>query len=136
MIGAPRKWCILVAEDDDLVAATVHQMLRREGFCITVAEDGQLALEAATNRRFDALLTDLRMPRLDGITLIQRLRADRPALPVIVMSGYAPVDWPSAIEKNGEGPTVVLDKPVRLKVLLNALRRILGAGSGNAAERV
>lgn len=72
---------ILVAEDDSLVAATVVDALQDEGFVVTLAGDSVAALEAAAHAGFDALLTDLRMPDMDGITLIERMRAEDPMLP-------------------------------------------------------
>ena len=118
---------ILVAEDDALLAATVDDFLTEQGFCVTVSPDGQHALEAASGMKVAALLTDLRMPRLDGQALVRLLRAGRPDLPVVVMTGYAPADRRATLQRDGEGPLILLDKPVRLDALLGALRQVLGA---------
>jgi CheY-like chemotaxis protein len=118
---------ILVAEDDALLAETVNEFLTQEGFCVAVSPDGQEALETASRKKFAALLTDLRMPRLDGTALVRRLRENRPELPVVVMTGFAPTDWRSTLQQEGEGPLVLLSKPIRLKNLLSALREVLGA---------
>ncbi len=117
---------ILVAEDDELLAATVDEFLTQEGFCVAVTPDGQEALEAASRKQIAALLTDLRMPRLDGIALVRRLRENRPELPVVVMTGFAPTDWRKTLQHEGEGPMVLLNKPIRLSNLLSALRQVLG----------
>lgn len=117
---------ILVAEDDALLAETVNEFLTQEGYCVAVSPDGQEALETASRKKFAALLTDLRMPRLDGAALVRRLRANRPELPVVVMTGFAPPDWRSTLQQEGEGPLVLLDKPIRLSNLLSALRQVLG----------
>lgn len=117
---------ILVAEDDALLAATVNEFLTQEGFCVAVSPDGQEALETASRKEIAALLTDLRMPRLDGVGLVRRLREIRPELPVVVMTGFAPADWRSRLQQDGEGPLVLLDKPIRLNSLLSALRQVLG----------
>jgi CheY-like chemotaxis protein len=116
---------ILVAEDDLLFAATVYDFLTGEGFCIAVAEDGQAALEFASQTKIAALVTDLKMPRLDGIALVRSLRATHPALPVVVMTGYAPIDWQTTLQRDGEGPLILLDKPIKLATLLSTLRRTL-----------
>jgi CheY-like chemotaxis protein len=118
---------ILVAEDDALLAETVNEFLTQEGFCVAVSPDGQEALETASKKKFAALLTDLRMPRLDGVALVRRLRENRPELPVVVMTGFVPADWHSTLQHEGEGPLVLLDKPIRLTNLLSALRQVLGA---------
>jgi len=122
---------VLVAEDDVLLAETVDDFLRQEGFCVLISSDGKIALQVANERHFDALLTDLRMPNLDGATLIRRLRAERPELPVIVMSGYAPPDWQTTLQREGEGPLILLNKPVRMNHLARALREILDPPSAS-----
>jgi CheY-like chemotaxis protein len=83
-------------------------------------------LQKATTCRFDVLLTDLRMPRLDGASLIRRLRADRPDLPLIVISGNAPEDWEDSLQRQGEGPLVLLNKPTRLQEVVRTLNSLLG----------
>jgi DNA-binding response OmpR family regulator len=122
---------VLVAEDDKLLASTVHDFLLDEGFDVCVAVDGAAALEAAADFKFDILLTDLRMPRLDGFELIRRLRADRPQLPVVVMSGNAPADLSESLRPHGSGPMVIIAKPMRLGQLLAALRQCGGGAPMN-----
>jgi len=124
---------ILVAEDDALLAETVNEFLTQEGYCVAISPDGQEALETASRKKFAALLTDLRMPRLDGAALVRRLRANCPELPVVVMTGFAPADWRSMLQQEGEGPLVLLDKPIRLKSLLSALREVLGTARHGAS---
>ncbi len=71
-------------------------------------------MEVASQTPVTALVTDLRMPRLDGKALIRRLRESRPALPVVVLTGYAPADWRTNLTHDGEGPLVLLDNPCGL----------------------
>ena len=117
---------VLVAEDDHLLAATVDDLLQANGFCVVVAGDGEEALASATKKRFDVLLTDLRMPRLDGASLIRRLRHDRPELPIVVMTGHAPSDWQTSLQHEGEGPLVLLHKPIGMRTLMRTLHEVLG----------
>ena len=68
-----RPLCVLVAEDEPLLALVVEEALVEEGHAVALAPDGQAALEAAAERGpFDVLLTDLRMPRLAGEELVWR----------------------------------------------------------------
>jgi CheY-like chemotaxis protein len=83
------------------------------------------ALEVAQQASFDLLLTDLRMPRLDGAELIRRLRSLKPALPVIVMTGQVPSAWESEFHRDGEGPTRLLCKPATLRTILDTVRDVL-----------
>jgi CheY-like chemotaxis protein len=123
---------VLVAEDEALAAMALEDCLLEQGFHVTLAEDGQAALEAASAAPFDVLLTDLRMPRLDGAALIRQLRAARPDLPVVVMSGHAGPSWRSDLHREGEGPIVMLHKPVNLGAIINALRGVVPGGDSGA----
>jgi DNA-binding response OmpR family regulator len=119
-------WRVLVAEDDDLFAEAIDTFLQEAGFTVFIASDGEAALRVAFDHRFDALLTDLRMPRIDGATLIRRMRAERPDLPVVVMSGNAPEDWRDSLQGQGEGPMVLLEKPTRMQDVVRTLHGVLG----------
>ncbi len=117
---------VLLAEDDFLLATTVTEFLRDEGYEVTVAQDGGAALLAATGLRFDVLLTDLRMPVMDGTALIRALRLQRPDLPVVVMSGDVPPEWHAAMEQpeTGTGQLKLIHKPMSLLQLREALRSV------------
>ncbi len=130
MVDAVHCWHVLVAEDDDLLADAIGTFLEQAGFRVVVALDGMAALAEAADCRFDALLTDLRMPRLDGAELIRKLRADRPQMPVIVMSGNAPEDWEDSLRRDGEGPLILLNKPTRLQEVVRTLNGLLGPHCG------
>lgn len=119
---------ILVAEDEALAAMAIEDELLREGYEVTLAPDGHAALQAAQQAMPDLLLTDLRMPRLDGAGLIRALRAASPSLPVVVMTGYAPAGGAEAFRDLGEGPVVLFTKPLDMDALLAELRRLLAGG--------
>ncbi len=119
------KLRVLLAEDDILLAATISEFLTADGFTVIAKPDGQAALEAALADidGFDVLLTDLRMPQLDGTSLLLALRARRPTLPVVVMSGNVPSNWHETIQQGLPGqrlPTLVT-KPMRLGELCAAV---------------
>jgi CheY-like chemotaxis protein len=123
MTQAQRR--ILVAEDEMLAAMAIEDELLSEGYAVDVAPDGQAALETARRVMPDLLLTDLRMPRLDGIGLIRALRDIAPLLPVVVMTGYVPAGGAAAFRQEGEGPVALFSKPVDMDALLAELRRLL-----------
>jgi CheY-like chemotaxis protein len=75
----------------------------------------------------DLLLTDLRMPRLDGAELIRALRFLSPTLPVVVMTGYAPAGGAEAFRAGGDGPVAIFTKPLDMDAVLAELRRLLAA---------
>jgi DNA-binding response OmpR family regulator len=80
---------VLVAEDDAGVRGMIARLLVEEGYDVVVARDGAEAVaQAFEGRPFDLLITDIRMPRMDGWELSRRLRERWPALPVLYISGF------------------------------------------------
>ncbi len=80
---------ILIAEDEDTVREFLIRALGHDGHEVTGVADGGQALEALQASSFDLLLTDIVMPRLDGIALALKVGKDYPDLRVVLMSGYA-----------------------------------------------
>lgn len=80
---------ILVAEDDSTVQSFVTRALARAGHTVTAVDDGLEALEALGADDYDLLITDIVMPRLDGIGLALKVTRDYPALRILLMTGYA-----------------------------------------------
>jgi CheY-like chemotaxis protein len=123
--AAARALRVLMAEDEPLAAEVIEEGLVEAGFEVLAANDGQEAVDLAANGAgFDLLLTDLRMPRLDGMELIARLRAERPDLPVVV-TGFPPPGSAVSLQ-TGRGPLRLLTKPVGITPLIAALRDVAG----------
>ena len=82
---------ILLAEDDDSVRAFVRRALELDGHVVHAVEDGAIALEVhgETPNDFDLLVSDIKMPIMDGIALALIVARDRPDLPILLMTGYA-----------------------------------------------
>lgn len=80
---------VLVAEDDMAVQSFVCRALAHRGHEVTGVDDGLRALESLQGKDFDALLTDIVMPGMDGIALALKVARDRPGLPVLLMTGYS-----------------------------------------------
>jgi CheY-like chemotaxis protein len=82
---------ILIAEDEETVRALVTRALTQNGYEVTATADGSAALEAIerADGRFDLLLADIKMPVMDGIALALAVARDYPALPILLMTGYA-----------------------------------------------
>jgi PAS domain S-box-containing protein len=119
--GAER---VLVVEDRDIVRHLTRDLLESSGFDVIAVAGGGEALEAvAASEPFDLLLTDVVMPEMSGPELAQRLRAGRPALPVLYMSGYTD-DVLDAHELSQEA-TAFLRKPFGNAELIAAVRGIL-----------
>jgi CheY-like chemotaxis protein len=118
---------VLLAEDEALVAMALADCLEAEGHLVAVAGDGAAALAMSRGLgRLDLLVTDLRMPRLGGEGLIRALWAERPGLPVLVVTGSAPPGGAEALRRDAgdRGPLALLHKPLDYASLAGALRRL------------
>ena len=80
---------VLIAEDDTAVREFVSRALNHGGHEVVTADDGLEALSVLTGEPFDLLVTDIVMPNLDGIALALKVAKDYPAMPVLLMTGYA-----------------------------------------------
>ena len=114
---------ILIAEDDRAVREFVSRALRQDGHDITAVDDGQQALNALKKGQFDMLLTDIVMPRLDGIALALKAAKEYPDLPVLLMTGYA-AERQRAHNMNALIQDVI-SKPFTLQEIREAVRKIL-----------
>lgn len=83
---------ILVVDDEANLRKVLSAMLRREGFSVLTAADGAEALALLASHRVDVLLTDLRMPQLDGMALLERTHAEYPGTPVVMLTAHGTVD--------------------------------------------
>jgi DNA-binding NtrC family response regulator len=114
---------ILVVDDEPDMAESTEMTLERAGHEVAVVHEGARALELVTSEQLDLVITDLRMPGLDGLQLIQELRSRNLETPVIVLTGYASVD--SAVEAMRKGAADYLAKPFSPEELLLRVERTL-----------
>jgi CheY-like chemotaxis protein len=82
--------CILVIDDDHAVLETIKMLLERDGHDVVGTDDGRKGLDLLRNGTFDLLIVDIFMPAMDGLETMKQVHRDRPEIPVIVISGYAP----------------------------------------------
>ena len=116
---------ILVVEDEEGVREVAERMLQEMGFETIGAEDGREALEIMerVGDTVTAVLLDLSMPRMGGAETLRQLRALRPSLPVLMMSGYTEEDVTPQFGNTGPGATAFLQKPFMAEELITILRR-------------
>ena len=101
---------ILVTDDEEGIRSFVAEALAADGHAVAQAADGNEALRKLAERGFDLLLTDLKMPGLDGMSLLRKVRAEQPELEVIVLTAHGTVD--TAVEAMKLGALDYLQKPV------------------------
>ncbi|HSO32559.1 MAG TPA: sigma-54 dependent transcriptional regulator [Labilithrix sp.] len=110
MTTEKRSGRILVADDEEGVRTFVAEALEREGHEVVQAADGAEALRAAREEPFDVVITDLQMPRLDGMSLVRTLRTEQPDVELIVLTAFG--DVATAVEAMKLGVFDYLQKPL------------------------
>ena len=117
---------ILIADDEDSLRWVLEKGLRQVGYDVTAVADGEAALRAFEREPFDLVLLDVKMPGLDGLTALERLRAIRPDAYVVVITAHGTMD--TAIKAMQRGAYDYLTKPFDLDALLLLTERALAAG--------
>ena len=112
---------LLLVEDDESIRAMLAEYLVTRGFSVTLAADGAEALSELARSRFDVLLSDVRMPRVDGVQLVESIAARGGWPPVVLMTGYSADE--SLEQALAWGARECIAKPFRLEEVEQALRR-------------
>ena len=79
---------ILIVDDEEMMRTLLNRILSREGYKIRSAEDGVVALEVLKAERFDIIISDMKMPRMDGFELLKIVKNEYPKIGVIIMTAY------------------------------------------------
>jgi len=114
---------ILVVDDESAARSALCELLREDGFAVRSAADGYKALGQLEDWAPDLLLTDVKMPGMDGITLMKKVKAQFGSVGVVVMTAFGSVE--NAVEAMQEGADDYLTKPVHFSELLMVVRRVL-----------
>ncbi len=120
----PRRPRVLVVDDESSIRELLAKTLALAEYDVDTATDGREALEAIRARRYDLLVTDLKMPVLDGMGLIRETRRLLPHLPVVVITAHS--TEATAIESVNLGVNGYLTKPFRITKILSTAARFLG----------
>ncbi len=121
-----RIGAVLLVEDNEDVGEFAEALLRELGHSVTRTRSGAEALEAAAERPFDVVLTDVVMPQMSGLELADALHKLQPDLPIVLTTGYS-----DEIARSGAGGRPVLLKPFRLETLARMLDEALAGGGLN-----
>jgi DNA-binding NtrC family response regulator len=114
---------VLIVDDEKNILLTLQTSLQLAGYRTELAASGQVALDVVSARPVDAVLMDVKMPDMDGLTALARLMELKPELPVIMMSGHGTID--TAVKATQLGARDFLEKPIARDRLLVALRNAL-----------
>lgn len=121
---------VLVVEDERRIAADIRVALQRAGWVSNLATDGEDAWFQAETQDYDAIILDLGLPRLDGLTVLKRLREAGVSTPVLILT--ARDSWREKVEGIDAGADDYLAKPFQMEELLARLRAITRRAAGVA----
>ena len=122
-VQVPRRSKVLVVDDQKLIVDTLSEILESEGFDVVAAYDGWQALEAAARFHPDHLLTDVLMPRMNGVELAIAIRKMYPAVNILLFTGQAGISEILDDAAKRGFRFEVIGKPIHPKNLIEAIKR-------------
>lgn len=125
---------VLVAEDEPTLAAQLNEALSAAGYRVDLADNGVDAHWLGDEEAYEAVVLDLGLPRLDGLSVLRRWRAAGRAFPVIVVSARG--DWTEKVEGIESGADDYLAKPFQMGELVARVRGLVRRGAGRASNVV
>ena len=124
---------ILIVDDKEVFRLPLQRALEAAGFEVIAVPSAEDALDVLDGSIVDVLLTDQRLPRMNGVQLITRVKATHPAMGIIAMTAYGTIE--SAVEARRRGADDYLVKPFEVPDLLRALHRALDQQKSPARGR-
>ena len=121
---------ILVVDDELLIRDLLYDFFSGQGWQVSIADSAEKALDILSAREIDVLLTDIKMPNMDGLALSSQVRDEYPELPVVLMTGYPSVD--TAVSALRQRVTDYVIKPFNINQLY---KLVAGAVKENAASQ-
>lgn len=127
-----KGYSILIVDDEKPVSDLLSKVLRREGYHTTTAENGEQALEMINLHHVDLVITDIRMPGISGIELLDQVRHIDPSIKVVLITAFATLDTAIAALKNGARDYIT--KPFNIDEVVFSINRILASHSEGESE--
>lgn len=120
---------VVIAEDDNVTALLTTEVLRRAGFTVVRANDGEAALEEVERHRPRVMILDINMPRRDGLEVLRIVRRnlERAALRILVLSSHAQADVAERARRDGADDYLI--KPFAPNDLVERVRRLVDSGN-------
>jgi two-component system, OmpR family, response regulator len=125
---------ILLAEDDKRIASDVSRALKASGYVIETVVDGEEAWFRGDTEDYGAIILDLGLPKMDGLSVLKRWRAAGRAMPVLILTARG--SWAERVDGIDAGADDYLPKPFQMEELLSRLRAITRRASGQASSLV
>lgn len=121
---------ILLVDDEANVRRVFSDVLKKEGYIVKGVKDGPEAIKAVEQEKFDLALVDLRMPRMNGIEVLENIKKIKPNIPVIIYTGYGSVT--TAVESMRRKAADYLNKPFSPEELKSSIRKALKGAEGRS----
>src|SRR5919198_6169539 len=120
----PEKKQVLIVDDEPNLRKILAAQLSRDGYDVLLAEDGEQGLALLREHHIDLVVTDLKMPKVDGMTLLREALAEQPELPIVMITAHGTVDTAVEALKLGafDYPTKPFDKDEVRQVVAKALK--------------
>jgi CheY-like chemotaxis protein len=119
----PRKGVVLIVDDEEVVRMALEMVLSDEGYRTMTAADGLEAIGIVEREKIDVVITDMKMPRADGMEVLRAVKAKSPETRVIMITGFASEDAEAA---RAEGADDFIYKVFRRAQIIESVRRLLG----------
>src|SRR5579872_6006502 len=116
---------ILLIEDDAGIVVTLRRLLNEEGHQVEIETRGDAGLERARSHPFDLVITDMKLPGINGLDLVRQLHGARPRLPIILITAHGTTE--TAIEATKSGAYDYLLKPFEMTELLELVRKAVAS---------
>ena len=111
---------VLIVDDEKSMRVTLSEFLRMEGYEIDAAADAFTAFQMMDEKKYDIIVTDIIMPRITGIELLERIREKSQTIQIIIMTGEPTVD--TAVKAVQSGANDYLTKPIKKEIFVSAIR--------------
>jgi DNA-binding NtrC family response regulator len=115
----PAERSVLIVDDDKLICWALERALKKKGYAVSVLTDSTEARETLKRKDFDLVITDLRMPELDGLEVIEEVRRHSPSTSTVLMSAFG---TESAIKTATEKGAYFLEKPFKIEEFVERLQ--------------
>ena len=113
---------ILIVDDERNIRLTLKDILEDEGYDIQLAESGETALKLIEAKQFDLIILDVKLPKMDGLSVLSKLLKKQPALDVLMISGHGTIQ--TAVEALKIGAYDFCEKPLSMAKILTAAKNI------------
>ncbi|HLF13869.1 MAG TPA: response regulator [Bacteroidota bacterium] len=114
---------VLIVDDEESLRTILSSELAGAGYEVATASDGDEGIKEIKNRKYDLVLLDIKMPKMDGFEVLKFVKKEHPAIKVIMLTGFA--DLKNAIESKKYGAEDFVSKPYDLVDLLTTIERVL-----------